>query len=88
MARTPGAGDALFENRREYRVTARAGCRNEDRDITLSRRVVEERLVAGAVHSMDRDPGRTRVLYPHSRVARVTGIPVDAERNHSVPLRE
>jgi hypothetical protein len=31
-------------------------------------------LIAGAIYSVDRDPGCALTLYPHSGVACVTGI--------------
>src|SRR6266446_1588834 len=36
---------------------------------------------------MDRDPGRALTLHPDRRIARVIGIAVDTERDHSEALR-
>src|SRR5580765_6048196 len=87
VARTPGPGDALFEYSCKDCVAARTGRRNKDRHIALGGRVVEKRLVASAVHTVNCAPARTRTLDPYGCVARVTRIAVNAKRDHSKPLR-
>src|SRR5581483_456122 len=56
------------------------------RDEALGGVGVEERLVAGGIDSVNRDPGGARALHPYRGVARVRGIAVDAQGDQAIPL--